>query len=79
MYLDTLEVILPPHSIHHSPSSLVFRVVLEREREAKIATIPCRVYGRQIQARFLLSFLSLLFFFLTLVLCFVIFNLNIEV
>ena len=71
----------PNSTPFHTPFSisLVLDYIREKERQAKIARIPCRVCDQKIEARFWLSFLFLLFSFLNLVLCFVIFNLNIVV
>jgi len=72
MYLDTLEAILSPHSIHRSTSSFVFRVVLERKSERR------RVQGywvgfaiERFKCEFWLSisFLSLLFSQLSSMFC----------
>ena len=83
MYLAENEDPIPPNSTTFIPQfSISFRVALKRKGvKAKIARILGRVCDRKIQARVLaeLSFPSLLFSFLTLFLCSLIFNLNIVV
>ena len=80
MYLAEKEDPIPLNTTSIPEFSISFKGSFrEKEGKAKIAKIPNRVCGRKIQARYWLSFLSLLFSFLNLVLCFVIFNLNIVV
>ena len=80
MYLDILRLFFHPIPLSFlHPLQFRLEKFREKEREAKIARLSCRVCDRKIEAWFWLSFLFLIFSFLNLVLCFVIFNLNIVV